>query len=111
VNIRDIYDTAKMRLGLADPLREVKHLSHQQIRLTNPWHAVAIQPGPKRCKPVEQLAGRRFLSKEAPKTPLRECTEAQCTCRYRHYEDRRVEGASFDRNGRPLPHPRRRNTD
>ena len=65
--------------------------------------------------PVNELAMPgyffRYLSKDAPRLPLRDCTESGCTCRYRHYEDRRHEGVALDRNGMPLPHPSRRNTD
>jgi hypothetical protein len=55
----------------------------------NRWHAIAIVLGPNRCQAAEAAKGRRFLSKEAPILPLRECDTAACTCKYRHYEDRR----------------------
>lgn len=109
---KDLFDAAKRRLGLADPVaEEIRKLPREDIRLTNPWHSVAVQPGPKRCAAVENLLGQRFLSKEAPRLPLKDCTESQCTCRYRHFEDRRNEGVALDRNGMPMPHPHRRNTD
>jgi hypothetical protein len=109
---KDLIDAAKRRLGMVDPLaEELKDLPRENIRLSNPWHAVAIQPGPKRCAAVEGLLGQRYLSKDAPRLPLKDCTESGCTCRYRHYEDRRHEGVALDRNGMPLPHPSRRNTD
>jgi len=55
----------------------------------NRWHAVAIVPGATRCQAAEAAKGRRFLSAEAPTLPLRECDTAACTCKYRHYDDRR----------------------
>jgi hypothetical protein len=110
--LKDLLDAAKRRLGLEDPVaKQLKDRPREEIRLTNPWHAVAIQPGPKRCAAVEALLGQRFLSSDAPNLPLKDCTESQCTCRYRHYEDRRHEGVPLDRNGMPLPHPHRRNND
>jgi hypothetical protein len=60
---------------------------HQWI--SNPWHAVAIMPCPKPCRLARNMAGLRFLSKDAPALPLPECTVRLCTCRYRHYQDRR----------------------
>jgi hypothetical protein len=109
---KDLLNAAKRRLGLVDPVtKQLKDLPREEIRLTNPWHAVTIQPGPKRCAAVEALLGQRFLSRDAPSLPLKDCTESQCTCRYRHYEDRRHEGVPLDRNGMPLPHPHRRNND
>jgi hypothetical protein len=55
----------------------------------NRWHAVTILPGATRCQAAEAAKGRRFLSSEAPILPLRACDAAACTCKYRHYEDRR----------------------
>ncbi|HSQ69592.1 MAG TPA: hypothetical protein VLM41_05865 [Steroidobacteraceae bacterium] len=52
-------------------------------------HAVGIVPGPRACSEVRQLVGRRFLSREAPRLPLRDCDRPDCSCRYEHYEDRR----------------------
>lgn len=108
---KDLLKSAKRRLGLADALGELKDLPQEKIHLSNPWHAVTIQPGPKCCKAVEARLGQRFLSKDAPPLPLKDCTESACRCRYRHYDDRRHEGASLDRKGMPLPHPNRRVND
>lgn len=55
----------------------------------NRWHAVTILPGATHCQAAEAARGRRFLSTEAPFLPLRECDAAACTCKYRHYQDRR----------------------
>jgi hypothetical protein len=55
-----------------------------------PWHAVHIVVGPNACAAAVALGKRRFLSSEAPRLPLAECTAAMtCTCVYRHHKDRR----------------------
>ena len=53
-------------------------------------HAVSIVPGSRCCAAVQALEGRRFLSRDAPVLPLRQCDRPECTCRYQHHEDRRV---------------------
>jgi hypothetical protein len=58
-------------------------------RKIQPFHAVSIAPGPRCCGAARALRERRFLSREAPPLPLKDCDRAECTCRYEHYEDRR----------------------
>lgn len=54
----------------------------------NPFHAVTVHG---QCDAARPLAGRRFLSKDAPTLPLAGCDEpGGCTCVYRHHPDRRV---------------------
>ncbi|MDB6097314.1 MAG: hypothetical protein QOK23_2021 [Gammaproteobacteria bacterium] len=55
------------------------------------WHAVSIARGRPACAAVGQLHGRRWLSTQAPHLPVQGCNTAECTCRYRHHEDRRVQ--------------------
>lgn len=109
--ISELFGVSKRRLGLETPAAVAKQAPQPSVRLPNPWHAVGIQPGPKRCEAALQLLGDRFLSREAPKLPLAACDEAQCSCRYRHHDDRRYDRVQFDRDGLPLTHPRRRSTD
>jgi hypothetical protein len=62
----------------------------EHVRLTNPWHAVSVVPGTTCCSAARDVAGQRYLSREAPPTlPLKGCPMVTCTCRYRHHDDRR----------------------
>jgi hypothetical protein len=58
-------------------------------RVGNPFHAVSIQPGAKSCAAAKEIENRRFLSSSAPMLPLKDCTQANCQCRYLHHGDRR----------------------
>lgn len=110
--IKDLLEAARRRLGMSEDAPKIPNQAPtEHIKISNPWHAVSIVPGPKRCEAVNKLLGERFLSKQAPMLPLKGCTESGCTCRYRHHDDRRLEGTPLDRNGRPLPNPHRRGSD
>ncbi len=52
-------------------------------------HAVSIATGPRCCGAARDLRGERFLSRDAPKLPLKDCDRADCACRYEHHKDRR----------------------
>ncbi len=67
----------------------------------DPFHAVAIRPGPAPCNAVVAIQSKRFLSDVAPALPLAECGSAACRCKYEHYMDRRGE-QSDRRIGRTL---------
>jgi hypothetical protein len=55
------------------------------------WHAVEIIPQRFACPEARALAKRRFLSREAPRLPLPDCsTPWRCDCTYRHFQDRRT---------------------
>jgi hypothetical protein len=55
------------------------------------WHAVSIVSSTACCATAIVLLGTRFLSKEAPRLPLRGClVGSHCRCAYQHHEDRRV---------------------
>lgn len=53
------------------------------------YHAVSIAPAGGCCEAALKLEGKRFLSREAPKLPLKACDKAVCQCRYEHHQDRR----------------------
>ena len=60
------------------------------IRMTNPWHAVAVSAGKPCCRASIVQQNVRYLSKEAPPLPLVGCTQPKtCLCKYRHFSDRR----------------------
>ena len=58
-------------------------------KISTPYHAVSVVPGPVCCSAAKEMEGRRFLSREAPVLPLKKCDRASCQCRYEHHEDRR----------------------
>jgi hypothetical protein len=54
------------------------------------WHAVSILPKGACCEAALKLRGARFLSAEAPRLPLAQCTTPKsCSCAYKHHADRR----------------------
>ena len=54
------------------------------------WHAVSVLSKGEPCEAARALRSLRFLSSEAPRFPLPDCTRARsCTCAYRHHADRR----------------------
>lgn len=53
------------------------------------FHAVSVEPGRNCCHSARVLKGQRFLSREAPSLPLKNCMNDDCTCFYTHHEDRR----------------------
>ena len=57
---------------------------------SSPWHAVGIAPGVRSCSMARRESETRYLSKNAPPLPLKGCDSEACTCRYRHYDDRRA---------------------
>lgn len=73
--------------------------------LANRWHAVSIVGGLAPCPAALAVRQKRFLSAEAPRLPMHDCTSpARCQCRYQHHADRRVKmRRSSDRGGLPFP--------
>lgn len=58
-------------------------------RTENPFQAVSIHPGDPCCGAARQMSSIRYLCASAPRIPLPECDVASCTCRYKHFSDRR----------------------
>jgi hypothetical protein len=55
------------------------------------WHAVGIVAKSTACEAARALRATRFLSAEAPRLPLSQCTKpAECSCAYKHFADRRA---------------------
>jgi hypothetical protein len=60
------------------------------LRRSTPWHAVSVVAGPSCCEAARALSPSRYLSREAPRLPLPDCTSpASCSCSYKHFVDRR----------------------
>ena len=56
----------------------------------DPWRAVSVVPGKEACAAAQQLRDQRFLSRDAPRLPLPDCSnQAQCQCKYQKYGGRR----------------------
>ena len=53
------------------------------------YHSVEIVNESGMCASAKGLKGKRYLSQDAPKLPLPDCENDQCSCRYIHHEDRR----------------------
>jgi hypothetical protein len=81
----DVFKRARSLFGRSEP--DQSPLAPK--KKVNAYHAVTIAPGPRACVPAQQMRGKRFLSREAPALPLRNCCSAACECRYEHYDDRR----------------------
>ena len=66
------------------------------------FHGVEVVAGSSACAEVRTLEGQRMLSEDAPMLPLTTCSHfANCTCRYRHYKDRRTEARRDSDDGLP----------
>jgi hypothetical protein len=63
------------------------------------WHAVTIVAPAKACEAAHACVGKRFLSSEAPRLPLKQCDAARCDCKYRHFTDRRGEPRRAEETG------------
>ena len=61
--------------------------------------AVEIRTRHDACDSARALEGQRFLSKDAPALPLRDCTTAQCACRFTKLSDRRTDGRRLEHGG------------
>ena len=84
----ELFNRARSLFGRAEP----------EPALTVPkkavqrFHAVTIATGLRACAAARQLRDQRFLSRDAPPLPLKDCSCSNCECRYEHYDDRRKMG-------------------
>jgi hypothetical protein len=74
--------TRKSGSSTRPPVAAVKHL----------FHGIEIRPCDEfQCAAVKALGEQRFLSDEAPRLPLDDCSEpGRCGCVYKHFMDRRT---------------------
>jgi hypothetical protein len=70
-------------------------------RRPQPWHSVSIVSPVTTCEAALQCRGKRYLSPEAPRLPLEECSRSEaCRCIYRHHTDRRTGPRRASETGR-----------
>jgi hypothetical protein len=75
-----VRDTPAAADGAAKPVAK---------KITQKFHAVTIETGRHCCREARELHGQRFLSREAPSLPLKNCSSENCECHYQHHDDRR----------------------
>ena len=85
-----ILDRARGMFLRDEPFTADKAPTLVTKKIVQSFHAVTIQPGRLCCHEARALQGQRFLSREAPTLPLRNCTCDNCACLYQHYDDRRA---------------------
>ena len=85
--VNDVFKRAKALFGREEPESQT---AIQRKKVALAFHAVTIVSGRHACTAARQLAGKRFLSREAPVLPLKDCNSEECECRYEHHEDRRI---------------------
>jgi hypothetical protein len=61
--------------------------------------AVQIRARLGACRAAQLLQGHRFLAKNAPPLPLRECSAARCSCTFSKLPDRRTDGRRLEHSG------------
>jgi hypothetical protein len=82
--VSDLFKKAKGLFG-----REAEQKPAPAKKAQTTYHSVSIMPGPRCCAAARDLVGQRFLSREAPPLPLKDCDRPECQCRYEHHQDRR----------------------
>jgi hypothetical protein len=85
------YEKDSAKIKTAKPKRPVKRAAGTRNPANEPseFHAVTINCNDSACDAAKALLGKRFLSDEAPRLPLDECTAPICDCRFKHHADRR----------------------
>jgi hypothetical protein len=69
-------------------------------RVSKQWHAVTIVAKSSSCEAARATRNKRYLSAEAPRLPLAECSKPEaCSCSYKHHADRRAETRRADDDG------------
>src|SRR5262245_44551845 len=70
-----------------------------RTKLGGRFSAVQIRARAGACKAAQLLQGHRFLAKDAPILPLRECKADRCTCTFSKLPDRRSDGRRLEHGG------------
>jgi len=61
-----------------------------KVQPDSQFHAVSLKLSSTACEAANEIEGKRFLSREAPRIPLLECDVPACKCHFIHHNDRRV---------------------
>ena len=80
--------------AINEPSEPIPVTRNAPSKHTQKFYGVSVQPGINACPAVEKLRGHRYLTLEAPKLPLPNCSNSDCRCVLRPENDRR---AGFDR--------------
>lgn len=88
--INFVAHTINRLRGKPDDAYINSHFEREDIVMRNPWRAVEVITGSSSCSASKGIKHKRFLCEQAPKLPLRGCTEIHCACHYKHHSDRRV---------------------
>jgi len=82
----DLFGKARGLFG-----REAERKPAPAKKVPQNFHAVTIVAGSRACAEARALEDgrKRFLSRQAPVLPLKNCDCTRCECRYVHHEDRR----------------------
>jgi len=68
-------------------------------KLKGKYAAVSIAHSANACAAVKEISGQRFLAKDAPLMPLKQCPRRNvCNCSYRYHSDRRKSDEKSDFN-------------
>jgi hypothetical protein len=84
-----IFDLARGMFLRDEPTAAAGPAKPVAKKMTQTFHAVSIQAGRNCCRAARELQGHRFLSREAPSLPLKDCSSDNCMCHYQHHDDRR----------------------
>lgn len=84
----ELFNRAKSLFGRTGPEAALAVPKKAEQR----FHAVTIATGSRACAAARELRDQRFLSRDAPPLPLKDCSCPNCECRYEHYDDRRKTG-------------------
>jgi hypothetical protein len=85
---------AAHELGGAHESRPLPVTRNAPPKQAQKFYGVSIQPGLNACAAIEKIRGNRYLTLEAPKLPLPNCSNVDCRCILRPENDRR---AGYDR--------------
>ena len=78
-----------MRRSAQSETKEQPRLENAKAHPGGEFHAVSIKFDADACLHAKALQGRRFLAREAPVLPLKNCDADSCNCRFVHHEERR----------------------